>query len=365
MKIAIDIRILADKRVGKASQLLYLLQGLKKVDEQNEYVLYSRKAPKDISLPKNARIKTKNIPMPLWHVWCWFDFSFVEKVDVFLSTLSFIIPSFSKKCVVLVHDMVSFLGISVHNKKAQTIEKITFRRAMKNARSVIAVSESTKKDIIKLFPIDEQKISVIHEAIDPEFYEPVTSSEIEHVMAKYRIESGYLFFLSTLEPRKNITRLIEAYATASSETHMPPLVMAGGKGWEFEMFEKRLKELQPENDIQLIGHVDPEDLRALYQASLAYVFPALYEGFGLTVLEAMASKKPVIVSSSGPLPEVAGEGAEYVDPYDVDDIAEKIVKVVQGEKLQAVLSEKGYQQAQRFDITKMAQETLHILKKSV
>jgi glycosyltransferase involved in cell wall biosynthesis len=362
MKIAIDIRILAKKRVGKASQLLYLLQGFARIAVEHEFVLYAREAPKDITFPDNFTVKIKNIPMPFWHAWCWYDFVFVEKADLFFATLSYIIPAFSKKCVVLIHDVVSFLHIAQHNSKAQIIEKLTLRQALKNARGIIAVSKNTAKDIAQVFNVSPEGISVVHEAIDPQFYEKVSEDEKKAALSAYGIDGDFIFFISTLEPRKNITRLVRAYDAAKQQNpSLPHLVMAGGEGWGYEVFAEVCQGLQHKKSIRLIGHVDPEHLRALYQSCTFYVFPALYEGFGLTVLEAMASGAPVITSRTSSLPEVGGKGALYIDPLRENDIRDALLMLWKNEKMRDQLCEKGYQQARQFDITKMARETLDVL----
>ena len=146
MKIAIDVRVLAEKRTGKASHLLYLLHGLSQIDQENQYILYTKKnLPKNITLPQNSTIKKIPGSGIMWHIRCWRDATTKEKVDTFLATTSYIIPAISKKCTIIIHDLVSFLNISQHNKKAKYIEKMTMKRAVKNAQSIIAVSESTAK----------------------------------------------------------------------------------------------------------------------------------------------------------------------------------------------------------------------------
>lgn len=364
MKIAIDIRILAEKRAGKASQLINTLKGLVKNSASHSYVLYTQKAPKDVMLDERFQIKAKNIPMPLWHVWCWFDFTYIEKVDVFYASLSYIIPAFSKKCVVLVHDMVSFLGISQHNKKAQFIEKLTLKRALKNALGIIAVSENTAKDIIKIFNIQSETISVVHEGIDEYFYDDLPKVEKSSILKKYSIDSGYIFFLSTLEPRKNILGILASYEKLT-ETHpnAPHLVMAGGRGWNYEQFDEAYQRSPVKDSVKLLGHVSSEDLPGLYQNASLYFFPVKYEGFGLTVLEAMASNVPVITSRVSSLPEIGGDAVEYVNPESVDDMTQALVSFFEGGYDVDMMKGAAYDRASTFSIVKMANETLSVIEK--
>ncbi len=344
MKIAIDIRILAEKRVGKASQLLNTLVGLHKNSANHTYILYTQKMPSILTLDSRFKIKAKNIPMPFWHVWCWFDFTFMEKVDIFYASLSYIIPAFSKKCVVLVHDMVSFLGITRHNKKAQFIERLTLKKALKNARGIIAVSKSTAEDIVRICNVKMEDINVVYEGIDECFYRTVSEGKKSSIAKKYALTPGYIFFLSTLEPRKNIEGILAAYEKGrGTYPNMPELVMAGGKGWNYEKFELAYQKSSCKKSVKLLGHVPSKDLSALYQNASVYFFPVKYEGFGLTVLEAMASKTPVITSRVGAIPEIASDSVEY----DVEE-----------------MKRKAYERASIFSMHTMANEIVSIIEKN-
>ncbi|MBU1118273.1 glycosyltransferase family 4 protein [Patescibacteria group bacterium] len=362
-KIGIDVRVLAGKRTGKANHLHYLLTALFSFDTKTQYVLYTKDDLQGYTFPSNVTVKKIKIPMPFWHVFCWFDFTFREKVDIFLATTSYIIPSFSKQCVIVVHDLVSFLNITTHDKKAEWIEKMTLKSALKKSRHIISVSKNTKEDLIKLFSVPDKKITVIHEGIDPVFYEPVFVGEIEKVRTQYELPKEYLLFVSTLEPRKNILNILKSYEQLKQENpNAPDLVMAGKKGWGTDDFYLYLKTMKSTDAVHLPGHIDANDLPALYQGACLYLFPVLYEGFGLTVLEALASGLPVVTSHVSSIPEIAGSAARYVDPKKPEDIADTVEQILKDGMVSSELSAKATKQASQFDVNVMAQKTREVLE---
>lgn len=365
MKIAVDIRVLAEKRTGKASHLIYALQGLSRIDATNQYILYTQNpVPDNIELPKKSTIKTINGRGVLWHINCWRDAMKNEKVDTFLATTSYIIPALSKKCVIVIHDLVSFLGISKHNQKAQFIEKRTMKRAVANAQSIIAVSQSTKADLERLFPQSKNKTHVVLEAIDPIFYEPASSQKKESVREKYNLPKRYMLFVSTIEARKNIKNLLEANRSVRQKNtgEMPMLVLAGKMGWGVDDQIEELESQKANGWVMHIGHIDGADLPALYQQAEIYVFPTLYEGFGLTVLEAMASRVPVITSCTSSLPEIGGKAVIYIDPKSSQELALAMHNMIHNPTLRKQMAEKGHQQAKKFGIQKMATETYNVMQ---
>lgn len=362
MKIGIDARTLEGERTGKGSYLFYLLKGLFEVDRENEYIIYHGSGKIDLKLAKNYREKAIKSPSFLWHLVCWYDFTFLEKVDLFFAPSSYIIPSFSKKCVIVVHDLVSFLNLTFHDRKAKYIERLTLKKALKNAKKVIAVSKNTKKDLQNLFKVSKEKIKVVYEAIDPIFYRKVEELEIKTVKEKYNLPDEYLLFVSTLEPRKNILRILKSYQLLCGRIeNVPNLVMAGKKGWGTEEFFAFLEKMDQKSKIILPGHIDPRDLPALYQGALLSLFPSLYEGFGLTVLEAMASGLPVIASDTSSLPEVGEKAVLYVDPKNEEAISKSLGSLIFCKTLRKELSEKGKKQAKNFSINKQAREILEVI----
>jgi len=232
-------------------------------------------------------------------------------------------------------------------------------RFLQAADAVIAISESTRRDAIRLYGMDEEKIRVIYEGVSPRFC--VASPEaISVVRQKHSLPESFILSVGTIEPRKNLTSLLGAYRALKNQGAEWKLVIVGKKGWLYEGFFSRLRELGLENEVIFPGFVPDEDLPAFYSAADLFVFPSLYEGFGLPVLEAMACGAPVITSNTSSLPEVAGEAALLVDPTSVEELAGGMRRVLESKELRDELRAKGPKQAAKFRWENAARETLSV-----
>lgn len=236
----------------------------------------------------------------------------------------------------------------------------------KNAKKVITISKSTKFDIIKEYKIDEHKIAVIYPGIKPVQDLKISSNEMNNILkTKYDIIGPFILFVGTIQPRKNIGRLIEAFSRVILNRKIPAglqLIIIGKKGWLYDEILKKPKELSIEEKVKFLDFVPDEDLAVFYKKAICYVLPSLYEGFGLPVLEAMKYGCPVITSKISSLPEAGGEAAIYVDPENIGDIAEKITTVITDAHLRNEMREKGKKQLAKFSWEKSAKETLKILE---
>lgn len=220
----------------------------------------------------------------------------------------------------------------------------------------IAVSANTKKDIINYLNIQEDKIRVIYEAPD-ERYRPIR--DLSGFRAKYGLNK-FVLFVGTLEPRKNIPNLIKAFAMLKRTDYQ--LVIAGKKGWKYADIFKLVEDRGLNDRIRFIGYIGDEELPELYSAADLFVYPSLYEGFGLPPLEAMACGTPVIVSNRSSLPEVVGDAGILVDPEEIDDIAGAMERLLQKTSLREELSGRGLQQAGKFSWQRCARETMSLYK---
>lgn len=236
-------------------------------------------------------------------------------------------------------------------------------RGVHSCSRVITVSKHAKSEIA--YFLGERllsKIVVIPEAARPEFATPCTPEQQEHVRQTYHLPDQYFFAVATVEPRKNLVTLLDAYRqlkqswdTANASVSCPPLVIVGRKGWNFEDILGYMAEL--EANIIFPGHVSDEDLVALYQMATCLVFPSLYEGFGLPVLEAMMAGCPVITSNTSSLPEVAGDAALLIDPHDATDICEAMNTLLHDESRRQDMIQKGYEQVKHFSWQETARQT--------
>jgi glycosyltransferase involved in cell wall biosynthesis len=309
-----------------------------------------------------------------------------EKIDIYHSPTLYLPRSYQGLSIATVHDLAAYKF-----PELASTEEIRFRtnaaNSLKQAKKIIAVSRSTANDLNKLFDIKQQKIKVVSNGVDSRFFTKRTESEIAKIKNKYKIKKDYLFFLGALEPRKNLDRLISAYERLRKGLIEIPslkfkkinqqielfsnyqLVLAGGErqgavrqnGW-IKKIKDRVNKSDFKKDIILTGYVGSDDLGPLFSGAKLFVFPSLYEGFGLPVIEAMAKGIPVITSNTSSLIEIAKNNALLVDPYNVAEIAGAMGTLLSDFKQQKELSRKGLKLAKQFSWKKCAKETLKVYR---
>ncbi len=234
---------------------------------------------------------------------------------------------------------------------------------MRRASQIIAVSESTKRDLVKMLGVREDKISVIYEAADPLFRPDDRLAALRHVQTVYGLSDEFILFVGTIEPRKNIGGLLRAYRRMRDDYKLPHgLVLAGAPGWLSDDVYELVDKLDLRPHCHFLGRVSAPDLRYLYNAASCLVHPAFYEGFGLTPLEAMACGTPVVVSNVSSLPEVVGDAALLVDPLCDDEITVALWRVLSDSALAAELRTKGLQRAAVFSWQRAAQQTMAVYR---
>lgn len=230
---------------------------------------------------------------------------------------------------------------------------------LRYARHVLTISEFVRQEIMEEFHLSPSMVSAVPLAPDPVFF-PAGPDDVKTVRIKYGLPETYLLFVGSLEPRKNIDRLIDALMMADTDI---PLVLSGWHGWGEKPWVKKIREGGLKNRIHLTGHIPDHDLRAIYTGAHAFVFPSLYEGFGLPILEAMSCRCPVICSNTASMPEVAGNAAILIDPESSDELASAIETLVYDTGIRTGLIEKGVRHAAGFHWGRTAESTLKIFKK--
>jgi len=251
-------------------------------------------------------------------------------------------PRIEGKVMTTVHDMTWLRFPETMEKRNYRRLKDGVERSIAQSCRILTISQFSKKEIVSLLGVPEERISVVPCA--PSLSKQ--TEDFELCAGKFQISKPYLLHVGTIEPRKNLVRLLRAYALLKKEQKTPhQLVLAGGRGWEAEGIYRLAEELP---GVILTGYISPEEKNALYQNAEAFVFPSLYEGFGIPPLEAMASGCSVVCSNAASLPEVVGEAARLVDPLDEADIAQGIWDVLSDREYAARLTEAGHRQVQRF-----------------
>jgi glycosyltransferase involved in cell wall biosynthesis len=270
------------------------------------------------------------------------------------------------RTVVTIHDLVSFLFPETVPRKYAVYMRLMTRLAVRSADRIIAVSNSTRDDLRRVLRVPDEKVVVIHEAVAPEFASPPGADGIDAVAHRYGLRRPYCLFVGNVEPRKNLARLISAFgllrarAERPGATRAPQLVLVGTRGWLYNGILAAVDVQGGAPDIVFTGYVPPTDLPALYAGAACFVFPSLYEGFGLPVLEAMAAGAPVVASRVGAIPEVAGDAALLVDPRRPAELAEAIQTVLTDGALRARLVERGRGRARLFTWETVARQTLDV-----
>ncbi|MFQ5854344.1 MAG: glycosyltransferase family 4 protein [Anaerolineae bacterium] len=364
MRIGIDVRMAYYTEAGIGQYIRRLIQGLARIDSPEEFVLFQSR--KDAAVMANTlRFERRNLWTPSHHrLEQWIlpvEIAFTN-VDL-LHSPDFIPPFWrSTRSVITIHDLhflryPHFLTQDAAHYYGQIDE------AVRRTDHVIAVSDSTRQDTINLLGVPADHITVIYEATDPTFRPIEDPQMLARIRETYNLPEKFVLFVSTIEPRKNIPTLLRAYRVLL-DRHGPlaPLVIVGKRGWLFEEVFSLVAELDLEDDVRFVGRVPQDDLVLLYNAATVHVHPAFYEGFGLPPLEAMTVGTPTIVSDVSSLPEVVGDAGWLVHPEDVEGWSAAIGRLLADEDLRADYRQRGFEQATRFSLERMAEETLAVYR---
>ena len=299
-----------------------------------------------------------------------------ERIDL-LHALAFVTPLLSPcPAVVTIYDL-SFLLYPERFKRFKRFYLGFFPRlSARRARRIIAISESTKRDVVRLLGVPPEKVEVVYCGID-EAFRPLAEDQVAAFRSKRGLPERFILFVGTIEPRKNLTTLLEAYAVfrrdvrdqeignRKSKIENLHLVIGGAKGWFYQDVFARVEELGLEGQVMFPGYIPVSELPLWYNAAELFVYPSLYEGFGLPPLEAMACGTPVVAANTSSLPEVVGEAGLTVDPWDVEGLAEAMRRALDDEALRQEMRERGLQRAKGFSWTKTAQETVQVYRRAM
>lgn len=285
---------------------------------------------------------------------------YVPDTAIFHATEHLLMPLRDVKTVLTVHDLIFKLFPAHHKRLNYWFLNAAMPLFVRRADAVIAISESTKNDLITYYHTPPEKITVVYEAADSHF-KPQTSAAIESVKRRYQLPDDYIVVVGTIEPRKNYTRLVEALLEVRKKYRNLCLVVVGSKGWLYEPFFKRLEALDAFEWVIFPGYIPDADLPAVYAGAKLAAMPSVYEGFGLPILEAMACGTAVVCSGgTSSLPELGGETAVYFDPYDVGHMAAVLLKVLDEDDRRREMALAGPARAAEFSWDRAARETLAV-----
>lgn len=376
MQIAIDIRNIGKGRTGDEVVFFNLVKSFSVLDKENEYVLLTDRDPgqdknlqesiEALQLSSNFKIinlRNRGANKFFWNAWVLPKYLRAHPVDIL--QVQYITPFFVPKkikIVTIVHD-VSFKAFPQLIGKwdlffLNTLIPMSLRRADK----IIGVSQFTAQEIIKYYKADPKKIDWVHNAVAENFFEVYSYEQIEAVRKKYDLPEKFILYIGTLQPRKNLPALIEAYVKMASEKRKDlKLVLAGGMGHNFDgQIKEFIQNYSLQEHVLLPGFIDETDKPILIKLAHAFCSPSVYEGFGITILEAMVLQVPVLASNIPPHIEVAGDAVLFFDVNNPSDFTQKLTMIVSDEMLRADLREKEALRAKNFSWEKTAQKMLQI-----
>ncbi len=370
MRIAIDAHSVGNKLGGNESYAKNLIEALAEIDGVNQYTIFvtRREAHERFSDRwPNFQVRTTLPHTPFVRIPLTLSAELRRnRVDVL--HVQFTAPPFSPcPVVVSIHDL-SFEHLPQTFKRRSRMQlRLTVRRSARNAAQVIALSEYARADLINTYNLHPEKVNVVPLAA-PDAFAPVRDdNELQRVRQIYGIDRSYILSVGSIQPRKNLRRLIEAYSLLQqqqTECKLPQLVLVGKNAWLYDETHQLLKDRDVGGSIVLTGYVPESDLPALYSGALCFIYPSYFEGFGLPPLEAMKCGAPVIVGNKTSLPEVVGDAALMIDPFDVNAIAAAIQKVISDSDFRSELRGKGMQRAKQFDWKETARRTLAVYEKA-
>jgi len=345
-------------RVGSSEVCYQLLVELEKTDLENEYIIYLPSVPTS-DLPKerpNWRYKIVK-GQKLWTLIALNKEANKDSLDVFFNPTHYAPLFLNCPLVISILDVSYKYFPELFKKKDLYKLSLWGKYSVKKAASIVTISNSSKDDIMKEYGVVSRKIHIISVGIKEIIENKMSKEEFIH---KYKLSNSFVLFVGTLQPRKNVVRLIEAFAKQDNKNI--DLVIVGKKGWNYEEILQTPNRLGINDRVHFLHNVSNEDLPAFYKHAECFVLPSLYEGFGLPVLEAMKYGCPVITSDVSSLPEAGGDAALYCDPEDIESICSKMTELLKDEKLQEKLVKRGYEHVKKFSWEKSAKEVLSVLK---
>ncbi len=366
MRIGIDARLVYYNRAGIGEYIVQLAQALAQARTPDDKIVLLQSRKDQTKIVDGDGFCRKSLWTPSHNRFEQPALGFeISRLKLDLLHSPDFIPPFRRNCasVITVHDLAFLLYPHFLTKEsARYYGQID--QAWRRTDHIIAVSEATKQDSIKMLGVPEKKITVIHEAANP-IYRPLPHDQaVNHVKDRYKINQDFILFVSTIEPRKNLPGLLHAYRRLRDDYKRDELlVLAGANGWLWEEVYETVNRLNLEDHVAFLGRVPSEDLVNLYNAARLLVHPSFYEGFGLTPLEALTCGTPVIASNTAALPEIVGDAGLLIDPHDIEGLTVAMMRLLTEEELRSDHIQKGLKRAAVFSWQKAAEKTMDVYRK--
>ncbi len=359
MKIGIDVSITNINQAGTATYAHNLVNALREAEAEDKFHLFAIKQTYDMVKQKTLQDRIDTLYRDI--VWAHGILPWQArqaKIDL-LHIPANVTPIFSPcPTIITIHDMIAYKFPHYVTPWFRNYFRAALPLTAKKASIILTNSAHSKRDIIEILGVSPNKVVVTYLAASPDF-QCLSKNKVKETIRKYNL-SNFILTVSTLEPRKNMKGLLQAFALLREKGFPHQLIHVGPKGWYFNDILAQVPQLGLQDSVRFLGHIPRDDLVALYNAASVFVYPSFYEGFGLPVLEAMACGCPVVTSKCSSLPEIVEQAGIMVDPYDVNQLAEAIQNVLEDLSLAQALCQRGLSRSNAFTWQRCAHQTLDV-----
>ena len=366
MRIGFDGTPLLGQRSGVGYYTSHLLSALVEIQPEWEYLLYSNRPLNglELPLPQAQQVEQRYFPPSRW---LWMQAILPGTIHNSQPNLCHFTNALAPlwqpvPYVLTIHDASLFVYGNYHPRARHLTMRLTLPLVARRAAAVITVSEHSRNDLIRVLSLQPEKIHVVYEAAADEFRPVEDRQALDALRHKYSLPEKFVLYVGTLEPRKNLLRLVRALKQLREQGWTYHLVLAGPMGWMMETFDREVHDMGLQDAVHYLGYVPSEDLPALYSLATVFGFPSLYEGFGLPPLEAMACGTPVLTSNRSSLAEICGDAAYLVDPQSEEDITAGLCALLSDEELRRKLRARGLERVARFSWQRAARETSEVYR---
>jgi glycosyltransferase involved in cell wall biosynthesis len=366
MKVAFNCRcFLKKKKTGIGRYAFHLIDQIKDLDADNQYILYAPKRLLDLKR-RSPRIHAPNFTIKKDYFRRGL-YKTVGDIDVYHAPCSeFLQEPEGYKVVVTIHDLIFKTCPNVHTQKTIDMLEAQMKTIVDKADRIICISKSTADDLLKYYPVNEDKVRLIYNGVDKNIFYEMSAEQKDTARKRLKakgVTEPYLLFVGTLEPRKNLRGLLEAFRMLKERNGFTgKVVVVGMKGWLVDGLDDFVRQLKIKNDVIFLGYTTNDELRYLYNLAEAFVFPSFYEGFGFPIVEAFCCGAPVVTSNFSSPAEIAGDCAITIDPYEPEQIFLALKELTDNPQKRDELRAKGKKRAELFSFLKTAQETVKVYK---